>query len=109
QMLAIARALIQQPKVLLVDELSMGLAPLVVATLFQTVHRIAKEHGCAIMLVEQHVNLALEFADQAAVLNRGTIVLRAPASGPADKRDRLEQAYFGTQQPVTGPDSPTSA
>jgi branched-chain amino acid transport system ATP-binding protein len=109
QMLAIARALIQQPRVLLVDELSMGLAPLIVQTLFQTVHRVAKDHGCAVVLVEQHINLALEFADEAAVLNRGTIVLRAPASELAGKGDRLKQAYFGTQQPVTQPDSPASA
>jgi branched-chain amino acid transport system ATP-binding protein len=95
QMLAIARALIQQPTVLLVDELSMGLAPLIVQTLYQTVHRIAKDHGCAVVVVEQHVNLALEYADDAAVLNRGTIVLRAPASELASHRERLKQAYFG--------------
>jgi branched-chain amino acid transport system ATP-binding protein len=103
QMLAIARALIQQPTVLLVDELSMGLAPLIVQTLYQTVHRIAKDHGCAVVVVEQHVNLALEYADHAAVLNRGTIVLRAPASQLANHRERLKHAYFGTEQPVTDP------
>ena len=59
QMLAMARALIQQPKVLLVDEMSMGLAPLIVETLFDTVRRIATDHGAAIVLVEQHVTLAL--------------------------------------------------
>ena len=82
QMLAMARALIQQPKVLLVDEMSMGLAPIIVESLFEAVRRIATDHGCAVVLVEQHVSLALEVADDAAVLNRGTIVLerRRPAS-----------------------------
>ena len=85
-MLAMARALIQQPKVLLVDEMSMGLAPLVVEALFDTVRRIASDHGAAIVLVEQHVKLALDVADEAAVLNRGTIVLRGSADDAAQRR-----------------------
>jgi branched-chain amino acid transport system ATP-binding protein len=95
QMLALARALVQQPKVLLVDEMSMGLAPLVVESLFDTVRRIASDHGAAIVLVEQHVSLALRVADEAAVLNRGAIVLRGPASELSHQGDRLERAYFG--------------
>ncbi len=95
QMLAMARALIQQPKVLLVDEMSMGLAPLVVEALFDTVQRIASDHGAAIVLVEQHVNLALKVADEAAVLNRGTIVLRGGAGELRHDTDRIERAYFG--------------
>ncbi len=95
QMLAMARALIQQPKVLLVDEMSMGLAPLVVETLFDTVRRIANDHGTAIVLVEQHVKLALGVADEAAVLNRGTVVLRGPAAALRADGDRLERAYLG--------------
>ena len=95
QMLAMARALIQQPKVLLIDELSMGLAPLIVEALFDTVRRIATDHGCAVVLVEQHVNLALEVADDAAVLNRGDIVLRGPAKELAATPERLENAYLG--------------
>ncbi len=79
QMLAMARALIQQPKVLLVDEMSMGLAPIVVESLFDTVRTIASDHGAAVVLVEQHVSLALGVADEAAVLNRGAIVLRGRA------------------------------
>jgi branched-chain amino acid transport system ATP-binding protein len=96
QMLAMARALVQQPKVLLVDEMSMGLAPLVVATLFDTVRQIATDHAAAIVLVEQHVTLALRVADEAAVLNRGHIVLRGAAPDLRDHPQRLEQAYFGT-------------
>ena len=94
QMLVLARALIQRPKVLLVDEMSMGLAPMVVEQLFGTVRTIAAEHDTAVMLVEQHVNLALAVADEAIVLNRGTIVLQGAA---ADLRgdERVEHAYFG--------------
>jgi branched-chain amino acid transport system ATP-binding protein len=95
QMLAMARALIQQPKVLLVDEMSMGLAPLVVETLFATVRQIAHEHDAAVVLVEQHVKLALGVADEAAVLNRGAIVLRGPAPELLADGQRIERAYLG--------------
>jgi branched-chain amino acid transport system ATP-binding protein len=95
QMLAMARALIQQPKVLLVDEMSLGLAPLVVEALFDTVRRIASDHGAAIVLVEQHVSLALNVADEAVVLNRGTIVLRGAADELRRDTERIEHAYFG--------------
>jgi branched-chain amino acid transport system ATP-binding protein len=95
QMLVMARALMQQPKVLLVDELSMGLAPRVVEALFEAVRRIAAEHGCAVLLVEQHVSLALEIADDAAVLNHGRIVLRGIAQDLLDDPQTLERAYLG--------------
>jgi branched-chain amino acid transport system ATP-binding protein len=101
QMLAMARALIQEPKVLLIDEMSMGLAPLIVEALFDTVRRIATDHGCAVLLVEQHVNLALEVADSASVLNRGAIVLRGTAKELHAAADRLEAAYFGAMEPST--------
>jgi branched-chain amino acid transport system ATP-binding protein len=99
QMLVMARALIQNPKVLLVDELSMGLAPQAVEMLYEAVGRITAEHGCAVVLVEQHVHLALEAADDAAVLNHGSIVLRG---SPAELRldpDALERAYLGSTEP----------
>ncbi|WP_018636161.1 ABC transporter ATP-binding protein [Parafrankia elaeagni] len=98
QMLVMARALIQQPRVLLIDELSMGLAPLIVEDLFNTVSRIAADHQCAVILVEQHVNLALEVADTAAVLNRGSIVLRGSASELAAAPKLLEGAYLGISE-----------
>ena len=101
QMLAMARALIQQPRVLLVDEMSLGLAPLVVETLFDTVRRIASDHGAAIVLVEQHVSLALTVADEAAVLNRGTIVLRGQADELRHDGERIERAYFGDVESAT--------
>jgi branched-chain amino acid transport system ATP-binding protein len=95
QMLAMARSLIQEPKVLLVDEMSMGLAPLIVATLFETVRQIATDRGAAVVLVEQHVKLALEVADEAAVLNRGAVVLRGGAGELRADSTRLERAYLG--------------
>ncbi len=94
QMLVLARALIQEPKVLLVDEMSMGLAPIIVEHLFDTVRQIAADHQTAIVLVEQHVNLALEVADEAIVVNRGSIVLRDDAAALRGD-ERIEHAYFG--------------
>ncbi|HEY8545382.1 MAG TPA: ATP-binding cassette domain-containing protein [Acidimicrobiales bacterium] len=99
QMLAVARALVQRPKVLLVDEMSLGLAPQVVELLFATVRRIADDHATAVVLVEQHVSLALQVADEAAVLSRGAIVLRGPAAELGRDGARLEQAYFGVAAP----------
>jgi branched-chain amino acid transport system ATP-binding protein len=100
QMLAMARALIQRPKVLLIDEMSMGLAPLVVETLFDTVRHIATDHGSPTVLVEQHVSLALNVADEAAVLSRGAIVLRGPAHELRHDSQRIERAYFGDVEPA---------
>jgi branched-chain amino acid transport system ATP-binding protein len=102
QMVAMARALIQEPKVLLIDEMSMGLAPRIVEALFEQVRSIATDHGCAVLLVEQHVNLALEVADSAAVLNRGSIVLRGPARQLRGEAERLEAAYFGAVEAAAG-------
>ena len=95
QMLAMARALIQEPKVLLIDEMSLGLAPLVVESLFEAVRRVATDDGCAVVLVEQHVNLALGIADEAAVLNHGELVLEGSAATLRDRPEELERAYFG--------------
>jgi branched-chain amino acid transport system ATP-binding protein len=94
QMLAVARALIQAPKVLLIDEMSMGLAPVIVESLLPIIRRVADESNAAVVLVEQHVQLALEVADTAVVLVHGGIV----ASGSADEVRReeatLAQAYL---------------
>ncbi len=100
QMLAMARALLQRPKVLLVDELSMGLAPPVVERLFAAVRHIATERGCTVVFVEQYVSLALQVADFASVLNRGTIVLAGSATEVASQPDRLERAYLGASGPL---------
>jgi branched-chain amino acid transport system ATP-binding protein len=95
QMLAVARGLVQRPKVLLIDEMSMGLAPVIVADLLPIVRRIADETRAVVVIVEQHVKLALAVADQAMVIVHGDIQLSGLASELAASPDRLEAAYLG--------------
>lgn len=95
QMLAIGRALMQQPKVLLIDELSMGLAPVIVESLLPVIRRVADDSGTAVILVEQHVRLALEIADTAIVLAHGRDVLRGNAADLAADPEQIERAYLG--------------
>jgi branched-chain amino acid transport system ATP-binding protein len=95
QMLAVARALASQPKVVMVDEMSLGLAPVVLERIFPTIRRIATETGAGVLLVEQHVDLALEAADRAYVLNHGNLVLEGAASELLGRRDLLEASYLG--------------
>jgi branched-chain amino acid transport system ATP-binding protein len=102
QMLAIGRALMQDPKVLLVDELSMGLAPVIVESLLPVIRRVVDETGAACVMVEQHVMLALEIADTAMVLAHGDIALRGDARELAADEARIEQAYLGRAPHVAG-------
>jgi branched-chain amino acid transport system ATP-binding protein len=95
QMLAMAKALACKPKVLLVDEMSLGLAPLIVERLMPTVRKIADELHTGILLVEQHVDFALEVSDRAYVLNHGDLVLEGAASTLIGRRDLLEASYLG--------------
>ena len=95
QMLAMARGLIQRPKVLLVDELSMGLAPIIVERLFDAIRRVAADSDCAVVFVEQYVGLALEVADSVTVLNHGAVVMSGGGREIAEQPDQLEQAYLG--------------
>jgi branched-chain amino acid transport system ATP-binding protein len=104
QMLAIARALMQRPSVLLLDELSMGLAPTVVKAVLPAVRRIADEQGAAVVLVEQHVQLALEVADDAVVLVHGEIAFECSAAELAGDLTRLEPAYLGNPADHKVPD-----
>ena len=98
QMLAIGRALARHPHVLLLDELSLGLAPVIVEALLPTVREYALESGCAVLLVEQHVHLALEVADRGYVLSHGEIVLHRPAEELRRDRHLLIASYLGEQQ-----------
>jgi branched-chain amino acid transport system ATP-binding protein len=95
QMLALARALVQSPKVLLIDELSLGLAPVVVESLLPIVRQVADDTGAAVVMVEQHVHLALETADRAMVLVHGEVRLHESAAELARRPADLEAAYLG--------------
>ena len=94
QMLAIARALMGKPKVLLLDEPSLGLAPLIVADIFATVTRINREEGVTVVLVEQNANLALKTADRGYVLETGSITLSDDAQALANN-PKVREAYLG--------------
>ena len=95
QMLAMARGLVQRPKVLLIDEMSMGLAPIIVESLLPVVRHIADESGAAVVIVEQHIRLALEVADRATVLVHGEVLLTGAASEFKNDLTKLEAAYLG--------------
>jgi branched-chain amino acid transport system ATP-binding protein len=95
QMLVLARALVAGPKVMLIDELSMGLAPVVVKEILAVVRRVADEKGTAVVLVEQHVHMALGIADRATVLAHGDVVLEKPASELREHPKLLTESYFG--------------
>ena len=95
QMLAVARALARRPKLLLLDELSLGLAPVIVERLLPIVRTFADERDCAVLLVEQHVHLALEVADRGYVLSHGKIVLQNDAEHLRANRHLLVASYLG--------------
>jgi branched-chain amino acid transport system ATP-binding protein len=95
QMLAMARALVQKPKVLLLDEMSTGLAPMVVETLLPLVRHVSDNTGTVVLLVEQHVQLALEIADHAVVLVHGEVTLSGGARDLSANTAAIEAAYMG--------------
>jgi branched-chain amino acid transport system ATP-binding protein len=94
QMLALARALCRDPKVLLADELSLGLAPLIVSRLLATIRAAAHDRGLGVLLVEQHVRQALAIADRVYVMDRGTITLSGPAYEMRGRLDEIEATYL---------------
>ncbi|MBX6322721.1 MAG: ATP-binding cassette domain-containing protein, partial [Rhodospirillaceae bacterium] len=97
QMLALARALMAAPRLLLLDEPSLGLAPLVVQTIFATLAAL-KEQGVTMVLVEQNAKLALDVADRAYVLRTGEVGLTGTAAALRADADLVAQAYLGTRQ-----------
>ena len=94
QMLAIGRALMGRPRLLLLDEPSFGLAPLVVKDIFAIMRRINQEQGVSILLVEQNAKLALDIADTAYLLETGRVVLSGPSSDMRHN-DAVRRAYLG--------------
>jgi branched-chain amino acid transport system ATP-binding protein len=101
QMLSMARALASQPQALLVDELSLGLAPLVVDRLHRALRAAADSEGLAVLLVEQQVRRALAIADRWHLLSNGVIA----DSGLAEDRARLESSYLAGMSDRTGDQS----
>ena len=94
QMLAIARALMSRPELLLMDEPSMGLAPILVQEIFKTIEKINKENGVTILLVEQNAHMALSIANRAYVLETGKIIMSGNASELANNEE-IKKAYLG--------------
>ena len=95
QMLAMARALLTKPKLLMIDEMSLGLAPIIVERLLHVLRQIAVDTGVGILLVEQHVDRVLEIADRAYLVNHGDLVFQGSASYLRDNRQLLEVSYLG--------------
>jgi branched-chain amino acid transport system ATP-binding protein len=100
QMLAIARALLGSPKLLIVDEMSLGLAPVIVKRLLPILRQVAQETGAGVLFVEQHVHMALEVADRAYVMSRGEITLAGAAAELRGRRDLIEASYLGDMRPA---------
>lgn len=96
QMLSLARAICRRPRILLADELSMGLAPLVVNRLLEAVRVAADGQGMAVLLVEQHVRKALRYADRAYVMRRGRIELEGRAEDLRARIDEIEESYLAS-------------
>jgi len=94
QMLALGRALMARPKVLLVDELSLGLAPLIVRRLLENLRQLA-DAGLGVLMVEQHVQQALRIADRVLVLARGRVSFAGSATELSGQRELLAAAYLG--------------
>ncbi len=94
QMLAIGRALMAKPQILLLDEPSMGLAPLVVQEIFKVLEKLRTEMGTTILLVEQNAKAALKLADRGYVLETGKVILEGPA-GELMENAEVKRAYLG--------------
>jgi len=99
QMLSMARALTVPPKLLIVDELSLGLAPIIVERLLPVLREVADNTGAGVLFVEQHVDLALAIADRAYVMSHGDLVLTDDAQHLRDNRHLLEASYVGAPEP----------
>jgi ABC-type branched-subunit amino acid transport system ATPase component len=95
QMLGLGRSLARRPRVLLLDEFSLGLAPVIVQQLLPVVRRYATEHDAGVLLVEQHVELALRIADRGAVMTHGELLFVRSAKELLNDRTLIEASYLG--------------
>lgn len=95
QMLAMARAVLSRPSLMLIDELSLGLAPVIYKDLIPAVRTVAQDIGCGVLFVEQHVDLALAQADRGYVLYHGDLVLQGSAQELLANRAQLDTALLG--------------
>jgi branched-chain amino acid transport system ATP-binding protein len=99
QMLTLARALVSRPRVLLADELTLGLAPILVSRLLEAVREAADSLGTGVLLVEQHVRQALRWADRIYVLQRGICVLEDTAESARGRIEEIEHSYLDDAVP----------
>ena len=97
-MTAIGRALMSRPRLLVLDEPSMGLAPLIVQNIFRMLKRLNREKGLSILLAEQNSAIALQYADRATVLENGISVLEGDA-GELRQREDIRAFYLGAGEP----------
>lgn len=102
QMLSLARALVSRPKVVLIDEMSLGLAPLIVQNLVGKVSEIAASSGVGVLLVEQHVHMALSVAHRVYAMSKGRIVLSGTAAEVSTRTDLLTAGYLGALDDAAG-------
>ena len=98
QMLTLARAIIAEPSVMMVDEMSLGLAPIIYEELMPVVRRVADETDAAVLLVEQHVDLALAVSDRGYVISHGDLVMAGSASELLADRELLDASYMGLDE-----------
>ena len=101
QMLALGRALVSKPRLLLVDELSLGLAPLIVQAIYRQLRVVGETLGTSMLIVEQNAKLALQFASSAYIIDRGRIVLSGPAAEVAAS-DVMHESYLGAKREAGG-------